>query len=42
MAAASIQEVLADTLNADPNKRMSAELKLAEAFQHQGRIPFLI
>jgi len=36
MAAASIQEILADTLNSDPNRRMSAELKLAEVLQHQG------
>ncbi|KAL4070440.1 armadillo-type protein [Scleroderma citrinum] len=35
MAATNIQGILADTLNSDPNKRMSAELKLAEMLQHQ-------
>ncbi|KAH7886300.1 ARM repeat-containing protein [Phlebopus sp. FC_14] len=35
MATVNIQQILSDTLSADANTRMSAELKLAEVLQHQ-------
>ncbi|KAI6012635.1 armadillo-type protein [Pisolithus orientalis] len=36
MTSNSIQDILADTLSSDANRRMSAELNLSEVLQHQG------
>lgn len=39
MATVNIQHLLADTLSADGNIRMAAELKLSEVLQHPGESP---
>jgi hypothetical protein len=36
MATVNIQQILTDTLSADANVRIAAELKLSEVLQHQG------
>lgn len=36
MAAVNVSQILADTLSADANTRIAAELKLSEVLLHQG------
>jgi hypothetical protein len=36
MAAVNVSQILADTLSADANTRIAAELKLSELLPHQG------